>query len=510
MSLYEWTLGALSSCSFRPPAICLGILLAMLVQPNSSAVTAEPAASTETWDAFYIGDSRVGYAHTTWRYLHDEGRQLIRWSSTNHLSLKRFGQSVTQTLRLASLESTDGQLIRFRSELAQGTVPVVARGQVLTDKLRLETTSAGKTETADLTWDTSWLGFAGSDQLLQRDPLKPGDVRRYSTLLPVLNQVAEVELKAVRLEATELLTGVHQLLRVESTSKVNDVIIQSVTWVDKTGQPLKSFIPTLGQYGYRTTKEQALDKTEEVSFDLGQFSTVRLQRSIPNPHRTKQIVYRVQLKDTDPSAIFVTGASQSVKAIDEQTTLVTVSSIRPADPPKLLFASIRKPTSDDLTANNLIQSDNEKIVKMARSFSSESDPWQVACKLERYVHEQVQVKNFSQAFATAAEVAASLEGDCTEHSVLLAALCRACGIPARVAMGLVYYPPENGFAYHMWNEVWIQDRWVPLDATLGLGGIGAAHLKLADSNLKGATAYSAFLPVLQVLGRIHLEIEEVQ
>ena len=77
-------------------------------------------------------------------------------------------------------------------------------------------------------------------------------------------------------------------------------------------------------------------------------------------------------------------------------------------------------------------------------------------------------------------------------------------------MGLVYYPPENGFAYHMWNEVWIQDRWVPLDATLGLGGIGAAHLKLADSNLKGATAYSAFLPVLQVLGRIHLEIEEVQ
>ena len=40
--------------------------------------------------------------------------------------------------------------------------------------------------------------------------------------------------------------------------------------------------------------------------------------------------------------------------------------------------------------------------------------------------------------ATAAEVARSREGDCTEHAVLLAALARARGIPARVAMGLVY------------------------------------------------------------------------
>ena len=67
------------------------------------------------------------------------------------------------------------------------------------------------------------------------------------------------------------------------------------------------------------------------------------------------------------------------------------------------------------------------------------------------------------------EVARSLEGDCTEHAVLLAALCRARKIPARVAFGLVYYPPQKGFAYHMWNEVWIADRWIPLDATLGHG-----------------------------------------
>jgi hypothetical protein len=94
--------------------------------------------------------------------------------------------------------------------------------------------------------------------------------------------------------------------------------------------------------------------------------------------------------------------------------------------------------------------------------------------------------------------------------VLLAGLARARGIPARVAIGLVYQASTQSFAYHMWNELWLTDRWVPMDATLGRGGIGAAHLKLADSNLAGAQAYSCFLPVAQVIGQLKIEILEVE
>ena len=75
-------------------------------------------------------------------------------------------------------------------------------------------------------------------------------------------------------------------------------------------------------------------------------------------------------------------------------------------------------------------------------------------------------------------MAESREGDCTEHAVLLAALARACGIPARVAIGLVYVDQAGGFGYHMWTEMYLSGHWIPLDATLGQGGIGAAHLKL--------------------------------
>jgi transglutaminase-like putative cysteine protease len=129
----------------------------------------------------------------------------------------------------------------------------------------------------------------------------------------------------------------------------------------------------------------------------------------------------------------------------------------------------------------------------------------VATRLEAYVHRAVKNKNFSQALGSAAEVARSGEGDCTEHAVLLAAMARARGIPARVALGLVYTEPA-AMAFHMWTEMYIGGRWVPLDATLGRGGIGAAHLKIAQSSLDGADQLASFLPVAEALGQLKLQV----
>ncbi len=140
----------------------------------------------------------------------------------------------------------------------------------------------------------------------------------------------------------------------------------------------------------------------------------------------------------------------------------------------------------------------------------DKDPWRAALAVVLFIDPATTEKDFSQAFATAAEVAANPVGDCTEHAVLLAALARARGIPARAAVGLVYMQGAQSLGYHMWTEVYIGNRWIPLDATLGQGGIGAAHLKLGHSSLKGAAAYSSFLPVIQVIGRLKVEVLEVE
>lgn len=62
--------------------------------------------------------------------------------------------------------------------------------------------------------------------------------------------------------------------------------------------------------------------------------------------------------------------------------------------------------------------------------------------------------------------------DCQMGSALLVALCRAQGIPARVAGGYLVYP--SSAAVHWWAEVWLPDGgWVALDtlcADLSLHG----------------------------------------
>src|SRR5208337_2557561 len=111
-----------------------------------------------------------------------------------------------------------------------------------------------------------------------------------------------------------------------------------------------------------------------------------------------------------------------------------------------------------------------------------------------------------QALATASEVARNHEGDCTEHAVYLAALARARKIPARVAIGLVYMPQSRTFGYHMWTELYVSGRWIGMDGTLAKGGIGGGHLKPTHSPLAGVAAYNSFFPVMQVVGRLKVEV----
>jgi transglutaminase-like putative cysteine protease len=267
---------------------------------------------------------------------------------------------------------------------------------------------------------------------------------------------------------------------------------------------------------YRTTKARALDDTEAVELDLGWDFSVPVDRRLTNPSSTRQIRYRVQLEDSDPAAVFVSGPTQQVRPVDDHTAEIVVTAARPAPDDSQAADDTQspahdRPTSADLEPNSLIQSDDPAIVAMAEEAAGEAtDPWQAALAFERYVSEHISSKGFSQAFATAAEVAKTKSGDCTEHAVLLAALARARGIPARVAVGLVYMPGAQAMGYHMWNELYVEGRWIPMDATLARGGTGAARLKLAHSNLEGTSAYASFLPAVQIVGRLKVEILDVE
>jgi transglutaminase-like putative cysteine protease len=171
------------------------------------------------------------------------------------------------------------------------------------------------------------------------------------------------------------------------------------------------------------------------------------------------------------------------------------------------------PGKEFLLSNSYLQSEDELVKKHAADAAGdETDPWKAAQLMEHWVWQNLKNKNFSTLLASAAEVAKDLSGDCTEHAVLLAAMCRVRGIPSRVAVGLVYVPNLSSFGGHMWTEVFEKGVWIPLDATLGKGGIAADHIKFADSSFSDegeSTPISTFLPMVGSLGKMKIEVREV-
>jgi transglutaminase-like putative cysteine protease len=199
-----------------------------------------------------------------------------------------------------------------------------------------------------------------------------------------------------------------------------------------------------------------------------------------------------------------------VKPIDENTVELTVTVARP--PQNVPPTRIGDDQKRYLAETAFLQTKDPRVADHARKAAAGSqDHGTVAVRMEQYVFRELKKKNFSTALASAAEVAQNMEGDCTEHACLLAAMLRAGGIPSRVSVGLVYADKLGAFGGHMWTEAWLDGRWIPLDATLGRGGIGAGHIKVADADLsdEGPSPVTSFLPLMNLLSGVSIETVRV-
>jgi transglutaminase-like putative cysteine protease len=283
--------------------------------------------------------------------------------------------------------------------------------------------------------------------------------------------------------------------------------MNSTLWVEEGGQILKSFTDSSGgMVTYRTTREAA--QREGAKADLIATSIVKVARPISNPENSRDVVYKVSMAGTDPTQLFPDDRRQSIKAGSEAgIALLEVKTAGPDD-------GTPGPDAVDpefLRSNPMITSDDPRVVALARrAVGASVDPWAKAQAITKWVAINLKDKNFETTFAPADEVARTLAGDCTEHGVLTAAMCRAEGIPARVVTGLVYVNQLGGFGFHMWNEVYVNRRWVAIDATFDQTQVDAVHLKLSDSSLDGVAPFETFLAVSRVFGKLKLEAVEIR
>lgn len=471
-------------------------------------------APRESWDALFIGNAKVGYIQTKVTPLKDsKGRELVRVEVTTELNVKRDRDTATMKLRYGAIETPEGEVLRMDTEITTGRDVMRVHGDVVGGQMELKLGAGGKEQASKIPWGPEVRGPYGPEMSMVRKPMAPGETRKLRVFLPELNSFVLITLEAKQKEAVGLGGGPQQLLKVVSTT--TDTTgksmpeMNTIYYVNDKGEPLKTSTDAFGgMLTYRTTRQAATDKGEYASLDLIRSTLVRPKSRISNPYKTREVRYDVTLKDAKPNDVIVADDRQSLAVgkgpNDIVLTIKTLERGAGAEGPA-------SPGDQFLAASPIIDAKDPRVVEhMRKAVGDATDPWEKAERIVHWVNGNLRDKNFETTFATASEVARDLAGDCTEHSVLVAAMCRAAGIPSRATVGLIYAENLNGFGFHMWNEVYIDRRWVPVDAAFDQTAVDAVHIKLGDSALDGVTPFESFLPVIQASNKLTLEPVEVR
>jgi hypothetical protein len=227
------------------------------------------------------------------------------------------------------------------------------------------------------------------------------------------------------------------------------------------------------------------------------------------PPGAGKVVLKLKPKDPARKVTFPQTDAQQVTVAEDGCATLTVERPAMAEGQVLPYAGDDKAALEALKPTRHVESDDRMIVEKAREIVGDTeDAAEAARKLAGWVFANLSDKSLAVGYASASEVMRTLSGDCTEHSVLLTALCRAAGIPARTASGMLYAPAfmgrKNIWGGHQWTQVHLGGKWVDLDATLPPPHYSAGRITQAV----GLGSEADWFAILQSFGLF--DIVEVQ
>ncbi len=132
-----------------------------------------------------------------------------------------------------------------------------------------------------------------------------------------------------------------------------------------------------------------------------------------------------------------------------------------------------------LIPEEMIESNDSQINTIANEVTAgETNSWKAVKLLSEWVAENIDGSVYG---GSAMETLERGNGACGSQSLLMAALCRAAGIPARVVWGCMYTLVDGGsFGHHGWNEVYMGEAgWIPIDVTSHeIDYVDSGHIRL--------------------------------
>jgi hypothetical protein len=485
------------------------------------------------WFAVGIEGQRAGYVNWSGKQKERNEKPFYVGTRLLNLSLSRFGQPVSLFGEETNIELPDGTVLMTTMRQGIGKdQALVLHGEVKLEekKLKVRREGAVKGET-EIAWPEGVVGLVREPRLFKELNLKVGESFDYPSYVSQVNWVVKATLTFEGEESKALWPNTPPRKLLRYSTKLAPLALPdggklklppSVTWVDhETFEPLmlECDFPSLGgQLIYlRTTKDAATAPSTRPP-EIFNNQSIRLNREIPGIHQKAAVVYKVSTPKADePEVIFSQDGRQQLKTLDAKarTFELHVSARRGPDRDATALAA---PGKEFLESNYFINWDNQLVKAHAAGavagLPTNAGAWEKAAAVEQWVKRNMTAFEFDQAMATADNVARTLRGDCTEYAMLAAAMCRAVGVPSRTALGVVYAPARDGkasMAFHMWFEVFANGQWLPLDATLGFGGIGPGHIKITDHSWYEEKSFAPLLPVLRAQGaKVSMEVLKVE
>lgn len=487
--------------------------------PAAKGSSAPTKLLSENWTIINLQGKRVGFSSSTVKERETaEGKQYIT-EFYEELALKRMGLTLKMVNKSTITEDEQGGVLNFESVNSGSGSNKKVRGYRVGDELVV---LSGKLKQS-YPFPADALGPHAAEEQLKKMPLQPGAQKTISTFVPDTPSQAVTEAYQVVNKTGVTVDGSQkQLWKLDTVVSLLPGMTGTVYLDDAYEVQLMQLpIPAIGTLEMvATTREKAMAKLEAAEVFAN--TLVQPNRPLPNYQKLKRARFKLRTNPPNKDLPLYDGGTQRIieRMSDGSVVLETVRpEFKPSDASYNLPSNKTKELAPYLNESTYVEitPDIKKLAENA--VGQETNPVKAAEAISRFVRGYIKRKNLGVGFASAAETAASRQGDCTEHAVLCAALGRAIGLPTRVVSGFGYLPtdyagsgdPSRGtFGFHMWAEAYIApDKWVPMDAALGEYTV--CHLAIDKSPLDEANPFVELsIPIFELLNSLQIDVLETE
>jgi hypothetical protein len=446
----------------------------------------------EQWMGIYYEGEKVGYSHTNVNKFSSSLAPGYIVRNTTYMVLSLLDTPVQVHFDGVLHTDENFKMRTFRSTIKSGDHKIRIDGKRDGGTLSLAVLSGSKVFRKEMKAGEDLNVSNSLTPLMFLPNLEPGVTYSLDILNPLTFTTSKAKITVTGMEPLEYMGKEVETYVIETEYEG----LSFKAWVTESGDVLKEATP-MGWTMLREDRKVAEDfRADAVKFrkDIARLIAVPTDVRIEDPENTRKS--ELFISGVDLSLFELDGAGQ--RLVNPETGLVIIEMRRP-DPD----AAMEIPIADDsltehLRATLLLQSDDRGIRDLAAHIAGdEKNSLIVAERINQWVFDNVN-KKITFSLPSAVEVLETREGDCNEHTALYVALARACGIPSRIAVGLVYH--KGSFYYHAWPEVYVGE-WVAMDPTFGQSPADATHVRLL------AGGFEEQVKLTQALGKISLKIK---